>query len=57
MARRGWREVPGLEVLRSRSDGGRVSQSPGMEWWKLRSDSLALTVGGRRSVRIEEDRV
>ena len=44
-------------VLRSRSDEGRVSQSLGMKWWKLRSDNLALETGGRRSVRIDDDRV
>ena len=36
---------------------GMVSQSLGMKLWKLRSDSLALTVGGRRSVRVDEERV
>ena len=32
-------------------------QSLGVKWWKLRSDSLASTVGGLRSVRIDDERV
>ena len=57
MAKRGWVEILVSGVLRSRSDEGRVSQSLGMKWWKLRSDNLALETGGRRSVRIDDDRV
>jgi hypothetical protein len=56
-ARSGWRGVAVSEVVGRQSAGGSVSQSWGMNWEKLRSDSLALRTGGRRRVTRDDERV